>query len=336
MRSVYFISCLLLLFCTFCSTKENTTIKFSGPAQGTTYTITYQSEEHINYQKQIDSLLADLDSSLSTYNPASIISRVNNNDSTVEVDRYFREVFNKSIEISEKTGGLFDVTVAPLINAYGFGFTKKANVDSTSVDSLRKFIGYKLVRLEGEKIIKSRPEVMLDFNAIAQGYSVDILSNFLERKGLTNYLVELGGEVRGKGRNEKNEFWRIGIDKPQESVDDSRPLEAIIGLRDAALATSGNYRKFYVENGKKYSHIIDPHTGYPAKHNLLSASVIAEDCMIADAYATAFMVMGMERAKQFLKDNENLHLQVFFIYDQGGNWKTYRSEGLKDWMKELD
>jgi thiamine biosynthesis lipoprotein len=333
-RPAYFVSGMLIFFFSFCSTKENDIIRFSAPAQGTTYTITYQSSEQINYQKQIDSLLADLDSSLSTYNPGSIISKVNKNDSSVLLDRYFIEVFKKAIEISGQTEGLFDVTVAPLINAYGFGFTKKEEVDSAMVDSLLKFVGYKMVKLEGEKIIKSRPELMLDFNAIAQGYSVDILAEFLESKGLRNYLVELGGEVRAKGKNKKDEFWQIGIDKPEERMDDTRPLEAVVGLKDAALATSGNYRKFYVENGKKYSHIIDPHTGYPARHNLLSATVVASNCITADAYATAFMVMGIENAKQFLSENKDLQLQVFFIYDEGGTWKTYMSEGLRDWIKK--
>jgi thiamine biosynthesis lipoprotein len=333
MRSVFTFIWIFLV--TSCSSIKNITTKISGAAQGTTYHITYLSPEGISFKKELDSLLSDLDSSLSTYVPISVIARINKNDSSVLADGYFIDVFNKAMEVSEKTGGSFDVTVAPIINAYGFGFTSRANVDSAMIDSLLGFIGYKMVKLKGNKLVKSRPEVMLDFNAIAQGYSVDVLASFLESKGIEHYLVELGGEVKSKGKNEKNEYWRVGIEQPKETADEVRPLEAIVGLRNAALATSGNYRKFYVENGKKYSHIIDPHTGYPARHNLLSTTVIAKDCMTADAYATAFMVMGLANSIRFLDSHKDLRLQVFFIYDEDGNWKSYTSEGLKHQIREI-
>ena len=277
-----------------------------------------------------------IDLSLSTYVPASIISGINKNDTAVIVDDHFINVFNQSIEVSEKTNGLFDVTVAPVINAWGFGFTKKANVDSVMIDSLLEFIGYKMVKLEGKKLVKQKPQSMLDFNAIAQGYTVDVLATYLESKGITNYLVELGGEVRAKGKKNKDKYWTVGIDQPNEIPTDGRPLQAIIKLKDRALATSGNYRKFYVEDGKKYAHIIDPYTGYPAKHNLLSATVLANDCMTADAYATAFMVMGLEKSKHFLSEHKELQLEVFFIYDEKGVWKTYNSETLKEWIEEIE
>ena len=318
-----------------CNQQSNKTIKITGNAQGTTWQITWLSENNSNYKEAIDSILKRIDLSLSTYVPASIISRINKNDTGVIVDDYFTEVFNKSIEVSEKTKGLFDVTVAPVINAWGFGFTKKAEVDSAMIDSLLFFIGYKMLRLEGKMLIKEKPQVMLDFNAIAQGYTVDVLAAYLENKGILNYLVELGGEVKAKGKKNNDKYWTIGIDQPNEIPADGRPLKAIVKLKDRALATSGNYRKFYIENGKKYAHIIDPYTGYPAKHNLLSASVLAGDCMTADAYATAFMVMGMERSKQFLAEHKELQLKVFFIYDEKGVWKTYTSETLKEWIEEI-
>jgi thiamine biosynthesis lipoprotein len=176
---------------------------------------------------------------------------------------------------------------------------------------------------------------MLDFNAIAQGYSVDVLAYFLERKGISNYMVELGGEVIAKGKKNDKEYWKIGIDQPNETTTEDRPLQAIVRLRDKALATSGNYRKFYEENGQKYSHIIHPKTGYPAKHNLLSATVISDECMTADAYATAFMVMGLERSKQFLAENKALKLEVHFIYSENDTWKTFTSESLKEWTEEI-
>jgi thiamine biosynthesis lipoprotein len=253
----------------------------------------------------------------------------------VVADDYFIDVFNRSVKVSATTDGLFDMTIAPVINAWGFGFTKKAQVDSTMIDSLLDFVGYKLVRLAGRKLVKEKPPVMLDFNAIAQGYTVDVLASYLEKNGIANYLVELGGEVKAKGRKSKDRYWTVGIDQPNEEPTDGRPLKAVIQLMDRALATSGNYRKFYIEDGIKRAHIIDPRTGYPAKHNLLSATVLAADCATADAYATAFMVMGMEKAKQFLLAHQELQLEVFFIYDEKGVWKTYNSETLKEWIEEI-
>ena len=330
-----FLTVVAFLLLINCNQESNKIIKISGNAQGTTWQITYLSENNSNYKGAIDSIFNRIDLSLSTYDPASIISRINKNDTGVVVDDYFMEVFNKSIEVSDKTKGLFDVTVAPVVNAWGFGFTKKAEVDSAMIDSLLDFIGYKMVRLEGKKLIKKKPQIMLDFNAIAPGYTVDVLTSYLESKGIINYIVELGGEVKAKGKKNNNENWTVGIDQPNEIPTEGRPLQAIIKLKDRALATSGNYRKFYIENGKKYAHIIDPYTGYPAKHNLLSATVLAGDCMTADAYATAFMVMGLEKSKQFLSENRELQLEVFFIYDENGVWKTYTSETLKEWIEVI-
>jgi FAD:protein FMN transferase len=326
---------MLLVLHSGCNLLRDEPVKISGAAQGTTYHITYFSESNVSYKKEIDSLLGIIDLSLSTYIPNSIISRINNNDSGVITDGYFQQVFNKSIEISKNTGGLFDVTVAQLINAWGFGPGRKMNMDSLVVDSLRKFTGYQLVRLEGNRLIKEKPAVKLDFNAIAQGYTVDVLAEFLEQKGIMNYLVELGGEVKAKGRKDNDSYWTVGIDEPNETYTDGRPLQAVIELRNNALATSGNYRKYIEENGKKYTHIINPKTGYPSKHHLLSATVIASDCMTADAYATAFMVMGLEASKKFLSEHKQLNLEVYFIYDENGRWKTYASGRVKEWLREI-
>lgn len=323
-----------LIIITGCNSENKSLIKIDGKAQGTTWHITYLSEDSSNHKPAIDSLLKLIDSSMSTYLPSSIISRINKNDKDVIVDHYFVDVYKKSREVSEKTGGLFDVTVAPLVNAWGFGFTKKSSVDSAMIDSLLNFVDYKMIRLQGNKLIKTKPQTMLDFNAIAQGYSVDVLTSYLESMGINNYLVELGGEVKAKGKK-NNENWKVGIDQPNENNISERKLEAIINLNNKALATSGNYRKFYEENGKKYAHILNPHSGYPAKQDLLSATVLAADAITADAYATAFMVMGLERSKQFLAVNKDLNLEVYFIFDQNGSWKTYSSESLKKWIKEV-
>lgn len=334
MKFIFLIVIVFLLFIS-CNQEITKPIKIAGNAQGTTYHITYIQGNKLIHKEAIDSIFRKIDSSLSTYVPASIISRINKNDTGVIVDDHFVEVFNKAIAVSKKTNGLFDVTVAPIVNAWGFGFTKKARVDSAMIDSLLGFIGYDLVRLEGRKLIKKKPQVMLDFNAIAPGYTVDLLAAYLESNRITNYLIELGGEVRAKGKKNTDSYWTVGIDQPNEMPTDGRPLKAIIKLKDKALATSGNYRKFYVEDGKKRAHIIDPHTGYPAKHSLLSATVLSGDCTTADAYATAFMVMGLEKAKQFLSEHKELQLEGFFIYDDKGVWKTYTSETLKEWIEEI-
>jgi thiamine biosynthesis lipoprotein len=253
----------------------------------------------------------------------------------VKVDDHFSTVFKKSIEVSEKTAGLFDITVAPLVNAYGFGFTKKKTVNQKGIDSLLKFIGYKNVKLVADTISKAFPQVMLDFNAIAQGYTVDVLASFLENKGIDNYLIELGGEIRAKGKKIDGNTWSVGIEQPNEDPNIGTALHTRIRLTDQSLATSGNYKEFYVEDGKKYTHIINPLTGNPAKNNLLSVSVVAGDCMTADAYATAFMVMGLDKAKQFLADNKEVHLEVLFIYDDLGRWKTYISDNFPGPTQEI-
>lgn len=323
-----------LLLLTNCRRGVDSTITISGAAQGTTYQITYLAGEHSNYRESIDSIFKAIDLSLSTYNPGSVISRINRNDSGVMADDHFSIVFNKSIEVSRKTNGLFDVTVAPIINAYGFGFSKKEHINQQLIDSLLQLIGYTKVRLENNTLIKAAPQVMLDFNAIAQGYTVDVLASFLESKGIHNYLVELGGEIRAKGKKLDGTVWKVGIEQPTEDPADGAALHTSITLEDQSLATSGNYKKFYIEDGKKYTHIINPHTGYPAKNNVLSATVIAADCMTADAYATAFMVMGLDQSKQFLAANKDLHLEVFFIYDDQNEWKTWASENIAEQIGE--
>lgn len=333
MKVLFPILAFIILF-TGCNSRKKSLIKVEGNAQGTTYHISYLSDDDVNYKTAIDSLLKEIDSSMSTWLSGSIISRINDDDNSVIADQYFIDVFNKSFEVSEKTDGLFDITVGPLVNTWGFGYSKKATHDSTTIDSLLHFVGYKMLKLEGRKIIKSKPGIKLDFNAIAQGYTVDVLANYLESKGIDNYLVEVGGELKAKGKKE-NESWKVGIDKPDERAMSERKLEAVIDLNNKALATSGNYRKFYIENGQKFSHIIDPRTGYPAKHNLLSATVIADNGITADAYATAFMVMGLKKSIQFLDENKNLKLAVYFIYDDNGNLKTYASQNLKKWIKVL-
>ena len=324
-----------ILFIASCNSKKNNLITIEGEAQGTTWHISYISEDRINHKQAIDSILKDIDLSLSTYLPVSIISRINKNEPDVNIDSYFIKVFNKSMEVSKRTGGIFDVTVGPLVNAWGFGFTKKASIDSARIDSILQYVNYKMLKLDGNRVIKEMKEIQLDFNAIAQGYSVDILASYLGKRGIENYLVELGGELIAKGKK-NNENWKVGIDQPIQNISSERKLEAIIELDNRALCTSGNYRKFYEEDGKRYAHILDPRTGFPARQNILSASVLADDAMTADAYATVFMVMGLEQSKEYLVDNKDLNLEVYFIYDEKGLWKTYSSQSLKNRIKQVN
>lgn len=326
MKSLLFTVVITLLL-QGCTEEVKNTITLSGQAQGTTYNITYVAGAYANYRSAIDSIFKVIDQSLSTYQPGSIISQINRNE-TAEVDAHFKAVFNKSKAVAEITNGLFDPTVAPLVNAYGFGFTNKEKVTPALLDSLKEIIGYRLVWLEGNKLVKRFPEVMLDFNAIAPGYTVDVLAAFLESKGIQNYLVELGGEVRSNGKKLDGSAWTLGIEQPEDNQVEGAKLFTRIKLQDHALATSGNYKKFYLDEGKKYSHIIDPNTGYPAKNSLLSTTVIAPDCISADAYATAFMVMGLEKAQAFVATHPELQLSVFFIYDNQGNTKSWLSQNF--------
>lgn len=311
-----------------------TYIKLAGFTQGTTYHITCKCKDKLNLQDEIDTLLADFDRSLSTYLRGSIISRINQNDTTIIPDDHFLKVYHKALEVYEAADGAFDITVAPIVNAWGFGFTEKADVDSNMIDSLLQYVGMKKIWLENGKIVKEYPGTMLDVNAIAQGYSVDVVSDFLDQKGIRHYLVEIGGEVRTKGRNPEFKTWTVGIDKPVDNnFIPGEMIQAKLHLKNSSLATSGNYRKFYEQDGVKYAHSIDPKTGYPVMDNLLSVTVQASDCMSADAWATAFMVMGLEKTIQFLSVHEEL--QAFLIYsDTDGDFKTFMTKKLRRNIKD--
>jgi FAD:protein FMN transferase len=309
-------------------------IKIAGFIQGTTYHITYESKAGRNLQREIDSLLAVFDQSMSTYLPTSIISRINQNDPAVEADEMFIAVFNKSAEVWKETGGAFDITVAPLVNAWGFGFTPSSANDSAAIDSLRQYVGMNKVTLSGKKVMKACPNIMLDVSAIAQGYSVDIVSEYLEKLGIRNYMVEIGGEVRVRGRNDKGNLWRIGIDKPVEgNMIPGSDLQVILQLDRKSLSTSGNYRKFYIKDGVKYAHTINPSTGFPALSNLLSVTIIADDCITADAYATACMVFGLEKSIDFLDKHKFLNAYLIFS-DEKGAFNVYTTKGFDRYLAE--
>lgn len=288
-----------------------------GAIFGTTYHIKYEFSENLD-----TAILAELrrvDASLSVFNPQSTISRVNNRQIS-RADAMLYEVLQKAQKVSVATGGAFDVTVMPLVNAWGFGFKSRQFPTNVQVDSIRKFVGYNLIKLSPDSTITCADvRLMIDCGAIAKGYGVDRVAKLLREHGVRNYMVEIGGEVVTKGRNpESKSPWQIGISKPVEGADTNNcDLQTVLSLENAALATSGNYRNYYEHNGRKYAHTIDPRTGCPVQHSLLSATVIAPDCATADAYATAFMVLGVDGAKKVLKENKRLHAYLIYADRKG-------------------
>ena len=299
----------------------------SGKIFGTYYNITYQHAEELT--QHIESVLQAVDNSLSTFNKKSIITAVNENRNT-PLDNMFLRVFVISQHISQLTDGAFDITVAPLVNAWGFGYKNGLPTDSAAIRQLLQYTGYNKLSYDGEKIVKQHPETQLDCSAVAKGYACDQVARMLERKGCRNFMVEIGGEIVTKGTNNKGNEWVIGINKPIEGIANGE-LQERLHLSGKSMATSGNYRNYRYENGKKVSHTIDPRTGYPVEHSLLSATVIADDCATADALATAFMVMGVDKAMQFCNKNS---VDAFFIYsDSTGNLTTCESQGLGNYRR---
>jgi len=315
------------------SPKELTLIKIGGETQGTYYAITYYSGDSTQLQPSIDSLLRRFDSTASIYKPNSIISRLNDNDSTVLADEMFRIIFNKAMEVSQITNGAFDITVGPLVNAWGFGLSNRLKMNQHIVDSLLPLVGYKKVKLENGKLVKPDLRMRIDYNAIAQGYAVDVIGGFLQSKGIENYLIDIGGEVLVRGSKPDAEKWSVAIEMPTQNADDERSIQAVVSLSDRAISTSGSYRKFYEENGIRYSHTINPADGYPVKHTLLSVSVLADDCITADAFATALMVMGVEKARAFLEKHTDLEAYFISSTSEGG-LSVYCTPGFEEVIRK--
>jgi FAD:protein FMN transferase len=333
-RKISFFAVLLVLLLASCRhRKDPVLVKFGGETQGTYYAVTYYADDSINLKSSVDSLLNRFDSTASTYKPNSIISRMNSNDVSVRADEMFTFIFQKAMEVSEKTDGAFDITVGPLVSAWGFGLSNRLKMDQHKVDSLLPLVGYHKVMLDNGKLIKTDPRIRIDYNAIAQGYAVDVVAAFFDSKGIQSYLIDIGGEVLARRTKPGGEKWSVAIEMPTKTADDARTIKAVVSLQDMAISTSGSYRKFYEQNGIRYSHEIDPATGYPVEHSTLSVSVLAKDCITADAYATAFMVMGVERGKEFLKKLPKL--DVYFIYAApDGSMKTYCNKGFEKYLKK--
>ncbi len=328
MKNLLHIGILLFVFTACTNQQQDILVKFTGETQGTYYAVTYFEKDGRNYQADIDSLLHAFDLSVSMWVPQSIISRINRNEPGVIADQYFLGNYDLSKQVYEKTDGAFDPTVAPLVNAWGFGFKDRMHVDKKVVDSLLTLVGFNHVKIVDNKVVKNDPRIQFDFNAVAQGYSVDLVVNFLKSKGAKACLVDIGGEVMAHGNKPDGSFWKVGIEKPKDNAAYGEGLKAIVKLENKALATSGSYRKFYEENGMRYSHTINPKTGYPVQHSLLSVSVLADGCGLADAFATAFMVLGVDESKHILE--ENPYLEAYFIFsDEKGNLQTYATKGFR-------
>jgi FAD:protein FMN transferase len=317
MKKFILLATILSIFVIACSNNvKKNLVTYKGSVQGSFFHIKfYGGSDSISAINDIDSLFKVIDQTASLYDSTSMISKVNDNMKT-ELNEHFIKLFNKSQEVSQATGGCFDITVGPLVKAWGFWKKKGMDLSQKQVDSLLTFVGYNKVRMvntgKGSHILKEHQETMLDFNAIAQGYTADVIADYFNNKKITDYLIEIGGEVRASGTKEGNISWVVGIEKPAKNSEAEQLIQEKVELKNKSMATSGNYRKYFIKDGIKYSHTIDPATGYPVHHSLLSVTVLADDCSSADAYATAFMVMGLDKAKDFLKNHSEM--EAYFIY----------------------
>ena len=307
--------------------------KDSGFIFGTVYNISYQSDKSL--KAEIEAEMKRVDAEFSMFNDSSTVSRFNRGERP-RLSKMFLEVYKLAFAVNKETEGAFDITVAPLVNAWGFGFKSKIMPDGRQVDSLRAMVGMKKLTLVENDSILTKPDVrmMLDFSAIAKGYGSDCVARLLREHGVKNFMVEIGGEVVTQGISPKRLPWRIGVTKPiEDSLQTSQELQTVLNVTDRAMATSGNYRNFYYQGGRKYAHTIDPRTGYPVQHSLLSSTVLADNCAVADAYATAFMVLGFEKTKEILERHKEL--MAYLIYtDNDGNYDVWFSPSLKDKINE--
>jgi FAD:protein FMN transferase len=312
------------------STDITSRITVSGNTMGTTYKVVYLDEEKRDFKNEIDSILVVFNQSLSTYIPDSELSRFNQGDSLVFDLPYFLPVLKASKSIYQKTEGSFDPTVGPLVNLWGFGPGGPQLKDSVNIASMLNLVDFDAITYDSIQVRKTKSGIYLDFSAVAKGYGVDVIGQLLQDKGIENFLVEIGGELVARGVNEKGELWKVGINRPDETGR-ADELYSIIALDNRGMATSGNYRNYYEADGLKISHTINPATGRPVSHSLLSATVFANDCMTADALATAFMVMGKDRAIALQEKEKDF--EVFLIFsDSVGILRSFASEGIKPYL----
>lgn len=312
--------CIVLLCCflTNCNTVEKQ--QFFGTTQGSYYSITYYDEQNRDYRHEFDSIFKEIESTLSLWDENSIIRRVNRNDTTVVINKIFTDNFNYAIAAAELSDGFFDPTVGPLVQAWGFHFKEGMEMTPEIVDSLKQLVDYRKIKIENGKVIKENHNMTLDFNAVAQGYTTDVIGDFLISKNVNNFLVDVGGEILARGRKPNGDLWKVGIEKPADNKESERIVQKIVELDNRSIVTSGNYRKYVERGGKRYSHSLNPKTGYPSENSLLSATVICDNTAWADCLASICMLVGIDKAKEILEAQDNI--KAYFIYlDNDGEVK---------------
>ena len=310
---------LFLLTCCFltgCNTVEKQ--QFFGTTQGSYYSIIYFDEQNRDFSSDFDSIFKEIENTLSLWDENSMIRKVNRNED-VELNQIFIDNFNYAMEAAELTDGLFDPTVGPLVSAWGFHYKEGVEMTPAIIDSLRQLVDYRKVKIENGRVVKANPNITLDFNAVAQGYTTDKIGEFLLSKNVNNFLVDVGGEIMARGSKPNDEPWKVGIEKPAANRDSERIVQEIVELNNQSIVTSGNYRKYVEKNGKRYSHSLNPKTGYPSENSLLSATVICDNTAWADCLASICMVVGMENAMEILETQENV--KAYFIYLDGNEVK---------------
>ena len=330
MRNIIIVLIAIFSFCA-CN-RYSEPMHLTGFTQGTYYQITYFDSQNRDLQSSIDSILADFDTTASIYISSSIISRLNRNETDVVLNEDFVDLFTYAMQVSEQTEGKFDITLAPIIDAWGFGAGKERPIDSVEIDSLlSNCVGWKKLKIEHGQLLKANPCVQMNMNAIAQGYAVDKIAKFLEDLSINNFIVDIGGEVYASG-SKGNKKWKVGIEQPAKDKTSQQQIAVALPLQDMAIVTSGNYRKYKENNGKQYGHTIDSQTGRPAENSILSATVMHQQATMADAYATAIMAMGYEKTMQFLQNHQEL--DVYLIYLENDQEKTFLTNGFKKLINE--
>ena len=316
MKRLYLLFVIAIVFAS--CLRQPQKINYSGITQGSYFSIIYYDEEGRTFEAEIDSIFKEVDNSVSLWNENSIIRKVNRNEDVV-VNQIFKDNFEWACKASEFSDGAFDATIGPLVSAWGFHYKKELEMTPEMVDSIRQLVGYQKIQIVDDKVVKANPNMTLDFNAVAQGYTTDLIGNFLETKGIYNYLVDVGGEILAHGNKPNGDLWTIGIERPAEKYDSERSVQEKLTLKDKGIVTSGNYRKYIEKDGVRYSHSIDPKTGYPVEQNLLSATVIADNASWADCLATICMIVGKEKASKLL---EGQGVEAYFIFVEDGVIKT--------------
>ena len=320
---ILFIGLVILASCG----KQPKKMALQGLAQGSYYAVTYYDEQERNFQHEIDSIFHAVDMSVNLWVDSSVISKVNRNEEVV-LDQIFIDNFNIAQEAAKLSDGYFDPTVSPIVAAWGFSYKVGDSITPQLIDSLKQWVDYRKVRIENGKVIKENPNMTLDFNAIAQGYTSDLIAAFLESRGIKSYLVDTGGEIMAKGEKTNGKPWIVGIEKPAENKESEQVVQTRIALRDKGLVTSGSTRKYVERNGKRYSHSINPKTGYPVEHNVLSVTVLAENSVWADALASICMVMGLEQSLPLIESLDGV--EAYYIYSNEQNeLETFATEGFK-------